>query len=79
MGKKLVLGLPQDQRRRCFQIFSGVFLHEPEDINGCVAALTFADKSAPPDRENNNLRLQAYIRENYEEAFLKLIPTLFMD
>ena len=79
MGKKLVLGLPPGPAKEVFSDFSGVFLHEPEDINGCVAALTFAEKSAPPDRESNNLRLQAYIRENYEEAFLKLIPTLFMD
>ena len=78
MGKKLVLGLPSGPARDIFSDFSGVFLHEPEDINGCVAALTFADKSILPDRESNNLKLQPYIRENHEEAFLKLVPTLFI-
>ena len=73
MGKKIVLGLPDGPAKSIFSEFSGVFIHEPENIRECIYAINLAKESHKPDTIANNLLLKNYIRENFEQVFFNEI------
>ena len=72
-GRKVVLGLPDGPAKSIFSKFSGVFIHQPDDIEDCKLALELANESSLPDRACNNKLLQKYIRENFSETFARMI------
>jgi glycosyltransferase involved in cell wall biosynthesis len=74
MRKKIVLGLPDGPAKSIFSEFSGVFIHEPENIKDCIHAINLAKESNKPDIITNNLLLKNYIRENFEQVFFNEIP-----
>lgn len=74
MGKKIVLGLPDGPAKSIFSEFSGVFIHEPENIKDCIYAINLAKESHKPAIIANNLLLKNYVRENFEQVFFNEIP-----
>ena len=72
-GKKVVLGLPNGPAKSIFSSFSGVFFHEPLDVDSCICALNAAKNSVKPDRNLNNLLLKDYVREKHQGVFCALL------
>lgn len=73
-GKIVVLGLPNGPAKSIFSSFSGVFIHEPVNVESCMSTINAAASSAKPDRTLNNLLLKDYVRENYQDIFFGLLP-----
>lgn len=72
-GRKVVLGLPSGPARDIFCQFSGVYIHEPKSVSGCIKAIKNAKDSPSPDCEGNRLLLKNYLRENFEKTFYNLV------
>ena len=72
-GRKVVLGLPDGPAKSIFDTFSGVFIHEPENVEHCKLVLNIAKESSDPDVKYNSELLKKYVRENFNETFAKLI------
>jgi glycosyltransferase involved in cell wall biosynthesis len=72
-GRKVVLGLPDGPAKSIFSAFSGVFIHQPNDVEDCKSALNTAKKSSQPDRIYNNVLLREYVRENFNGIFTEMI------
>lgn len=73
-GRKVVLGLPAGPAKSIFSLFSGVFIHQPDDVEDCKLTLNTAKESSQPDRIYNNVLLREYVRENFENKFSVLVP-----
>ena len=73
-GKKVVLGLPDGVAKETFLQFSGVWVHEPSNIEDCMKVLSEAIKKREPNIDANMYLLRKdYIRENYESRLTNLI------
>jgi len=72
-GRKVVLGLPDGPAKLIFDAFSGVFIHEPENVEHCKLVLNIAKESSDPDIKYNSELLKKYVRENFSETFAQLI------
>ena len=72
-GGKVVLGLPNGPAKSIFKDFSGVFIHEPENVEDCLEKLNLAINSEQPDRRLNERLLSKFIRETHGATLFSLI------